>query len=434
MGVLNDYNTLSRPCVMSESQFASNPSQQLRRGPSTPWLALAAVSIALAGCGGGGGAAKEGDAKAETKIPVEVAIASRRTVLESFQGTTSLEAEAEAQVVTKTSGVVLKLYVEEGDSVRKGDVIAELDSERQRLALKQSVASLRKLENDYKRQQELFARKLIGQEAFERIKFDLDNQRASFEIAELELSYTKIRAPIAGTVSRRFVKIGNLIGLNQAVYKIDDFEPLQAILNVPEREMPRIRAGQPAQMLVDAVPGQVFVGSVARVAPTVDSASGTFRVVTEFTDPSSTLRSGMFGRVNLVYQSRDNVLTVPRGALIDEEGTSAAVYRVSMKPAPKPSTKAGEKSGEKAAESALTSEPALQETVERVQVQLGYIGDGVAEVVSGLQDGAQVVTLGQAALRDGTLVQVLNQELPPQSAPLTKQAPVVANEETAKQP
>lgn len=372
----------------------------MRSSRHSLWLALAATLL-LAGCGGGqtpadqasgGQDAKDpaADTKAvadtpdgpskkeETKIPVEIAVAGRRTINAAFQGTATLEAEAEAQVVTKTSGVVLEILVEEGDKVSKGQVLARLDADRQRLSLAQTKATLRKLENDYERQKELHARKLIGTELFERSKFDLDNQRAMFEMMELDLSYTEIRAPIAGVVSKRFVKVGNLLTLNQPVFKIDDFDPLLAVLSVPEREMTRIAAGQPVQMLVDALPGKVFTGQVQRVAPTVEAGSGTFRVTAEFREDTGLLRSGMFGRLNLVYESRTNVLTVPRAALLGEDESSAAVFAVS----------AGK--------------------VERKAVKLGYIGDGIAEIREGLADGAQVVTLGQAALREGTLVQVLN--------------------------
>lgn len=314
----------------------------------------------------------------EPRIPVEIAVAARQNINESWQGTANLEPEAEAQVVTKTSGVVLKIHVEEGDVVSKGQVLAQLDSDRQRLSLMQTRATLAKMKNDYQRQQQLFERKLIGSEAFERAKFDLETQVAMSQMNELELSYTEIRAPISGVISKRFVKEGNLLTLNQAVFKIDDFDPLQAVLSVPEREMARIAAGQPVQMLVDAVPGMVFTGTLARVAPTVDAASGTFRATAEFRDESGKLRSGMFGRINLVYQSRDDVLTVPRNALLGEDQNTASLFVVDG------------------------------ETVKRHAVKLGYIGGGVAEVVEGISDGAQVVTLGQAALRDGTKVQVLN--------------------------
>jgi membrane fusion protein (multidrug efflux system) len=98
----------------------------------------------------------------------------------------------------------------------------------------------------------MIARKLISQDVYERSRYDLDTQRAAHDIAKLEMSYTEIRAPIGGVVSKRNVKVGNLIQVNQPLFKIDDFDPLEAMIDVPEREMRLIKSGQPVQMLVDA--------------------------------------------------------------------------------------------------------------------------------------------------------------------------------------
>lgn len=340
------------------------------------------LALTLAACGKSNGeTAKDAKGKTEevVKVPVEVARAARSQVTATFQGTANLAARAEAEVVTKTSGVVLDLRVEEGDKVKAGQVLARLDSERQRLSVAQSQANLRKLENDYRRQQEMFERKLISQDVFERSRYDLDTQRAAHDMTKLELSYTEIRAPINGVVSKRMVKLGNLVQLNQSLFKIDDFDPLEAVINVPEREMRLIAATQPVQMLVDALPGVVFLGSVARVSPVVDASTGTFRVVAEFRDDSGRLRSGMFGRVRIVYDQRADALVVPRAALIGDD-SDASVFVVE------------------------------EGTAKRRKVRLGYSDNGHIEVVDGVVDGEQVVTLGQSALRDGAQVQVVNQE------------------------
>jgi membrane fusion protein (multidrug efflux system) len=222
----------------------------------------------------------------------------------------------------------------------------------------------------------MFNRKLISQDVFDRARFDLDTQRASFEMSKLELSYAEIRAPIGGVVSRRNVKVGNLIQINQSLFKIDDFDPLEAVINVPEREMRLIAADQPVQMLVDAIPGEVFIGAVARVSPVVESATGTFRVVAQFRDESMKLRSGMFGRVRIVYDQRSDALVVPRAALMgDEQDASVFVVQDSV--------------------------------AKRRKVKLGYSDNGLVEVVDGVTEGEDVVTLGQAALRDGAKVEVI---------------------------
>jgi membrane fusion protein, multidrug efflux system len=357
---------------------------------------ILAMSLSLVACGSGPDTAskdsadqpadsaplgKDGKPIEVVKVPVEIAVAARSAVSAAFQGTANLVPAAEADVVTKTSGVVLDINVEEGDYVKAGQVLARLDSDRQRLAVKQSEANLRKLENDYKRQEEMIGRKLISQDVFDRSRYDLDTQRAAHDISKLELSYTEIRAPIAGVVSKRMVKIGNLIQLNQPLFKIDDFDPLEAMIDVPERDMRLIQAGQPVQMLVDALPDAVFAGGVARVSPVVDPTTGTFRVVAQFKDVSGRLRSGMFGRVRIVYDERADALVVPRSALVGDD-KDAAVFVV------------------------------VDSVAKRRKVRLGYADGGRVEVVDGIAEGEQVVTLGQAALRDGAKVQVINPEEP----------------------
>ena len=347
-----------------------------------------ACSLAV-GCGGDKDPGEAGDGKqaavgkdgkpAEQKVeavPVEVARASRRAIAASYTGTANLEAPGEAQVVAKTSGVMVQLLAEEGDQVRAGQVLARIDGDRVRLEAQRQLAIVNKLENNYRRARELEASKLVSAEASDQIKYDLASARAAYELAKLELSYTNIVAPISGVVAERMVKPGNLIALNAPVFRIVNNAHLEGVLNAPEREMARLKAGLPLRMVVDAVPGKVFIGKVDRVAPVMDSASGTFRVVCAF-DNAPELRPGMFGRIEVVYDQRKDALTVPRVALLEDEG-EPAVYVVKDKLA------------------------------RRTPVQLGYSNGEFAEIRAGLKDGDRVVTAGKVAIRDGTEVQVID--------------------------
>jgi membrane fusion protein (multidrug efflux system) len=361
------------------------------------WIRLGALSMALAcvslvGCNKDGDKA-EGDkatAKEEQKldkdgnpikkneaVPVEVSHVARRPIAASYTGTASLEAPGEAQVVAKASGVMVELMAEEGDSVHKGQVLARIDPERARLEAARALATMRKLENNYRRSKELADRKLVSADSNEQIRYELESARATYQLAQLELSYSNIVAPISGVVAQRMAKPGNLIGLNAPVFRIVDNSRLEAVLNVPERELATLKAGLPLKMAVDALPGQAFTGVIDRVSPVVDSGSGTFRVVCVFDGSGGMLRPGMFGRIQIVYDQRDDALTVPRTALLEDEG-EAAVYAVREKKAV------------------------------RVPVTLGYVNGELAEVRTGLKEGDAVITAGKVAVRDGTEVQVLN--------------------------
>jgi membrane fusion protein (multidrug efflux system) len=337
------------------------------------------ASLALGACKPGGPGGDDPDKKdgaEEVSVPVEVGLAERRPMQANYTGPASLEAEREADVVAKTSGVLLRLMVEEGDRVREGQVLAQLDPERPRLELARAEANLKRLENDFKRSQELFATKLVSPEAHDRVRFDLETQKAAFDLARLELSYTQIVAPIDGVISERMVKEGNLIQLHQTLFRIDDFDPLLAVLSVPERELMTLKPQLPVSMSVDALPGVSFAGVVARVSPVVDPATGTFRVTCEFRDDTGSLKTGMFGRLNVIYDQRTNVLSIPREALVDEDGETS-VFVVKDKVA------------------------------KRTPVKIGYASGQSVEIREGLTDGDAVITVGRAAVRDGTKVQVL---------------------------
>ncbi|MCL1633570.1 efflux RND transporter periplasmic adaptor subunit [Luteimonas sp. SX5] len=345
-------------------------------------LTTALLLASLCACKGGGGEgeaqAKDGKDNKPEAIPVEVARAAHRPIAASYTGTAPLEPRGESNVVAKTSGVALNVLVEEGQQVRAGQPLVRLDPDRARLAVAQTEAQMRKLENSYRRSQQLVAQQMISANDVDQIKYDLENMRAQHRLATLELSYATVLAPISGVIASRSIKDGNFVQINTPIFRIVDNSRLEATLNVPERELVTLKAGQPATMAVDALPGKSFSGKVDRVAPVVDSGSGTFRVVLAF-ENAGVLQPGMFGRIKIDYDQRADALVVPRSALLDDEN-DPAVFAI----------RAG-----KAA---------------RVPVKLGYTDGAWAEIRSGLKPGDQVVTAGKVALREGSVVQVISMD------------------------
>ena len=336
---------------------------------------LLAVSLVLAGCKGEGDAQAKTPEKGPDAVPVETVPASRQAIAASYTGTAPLEPRADSQVVAKTSGVALAVFVEEGQQVKAGQLLVRLDPDRARLNLAQVEAQLRKLENSFRRSEQLAAQQLISAGDHDQLRYDLENTRAAWRLAKLELSYTDVVAPISGIVASRSIKPGNFVQINTPIFRIVDTSRLEAVLNVPEREIATLKAGLPVKLQVDALPGKSFTGTIDRVAPVVDAGSGTFRVVCAF-DGGGLLQPGMFGRIRIDYDQRANALVIPRTALLDDEDDPAVFVA----------------RGGKAA---------------RVPVKLGYMDGEWAEVLSGLKQGEQVVTAGKVALREGSAVQVL---------------------------
>ncbi|MEW6384874.1 MAG: efflux RND transporter periplasmic adaptor subunit, partial [Pseudomonadota bacterium] len=327
---------------------------------------LISTSLLLGGCAAGPNSeAKAAETKEEKKVdavPVEVAVASHRAVAASYTGTAALEPRAESQVVAKTSGVALAVLVEEGQRVTAGQPLVRLDPDRARLAVAQSEAQMRKLENNYQRAQKLVGQQMVSAADVDQLRFDLENVRAQYRLATLELSYTTVVAPISGVIASRSIKTGNFVQINTPIFRIVDNSRLEATLNVPERELATLRAGQPVTLAADALPGQSFTGTVDRIAPVVDSGSGTFRVVSAFDGAAHALQPGMFGRIRIDYDQRADALVVPRLALLDDG--EPAVFRV------------------------------REGKVARVPVKLGYAEGPWVEIRDGLAAGDQVVTAG----------------------------------------
>ncbi|PJJ96038.1 efflux transporter periplasmic adaptor subunit [Lysobacteraceae bacterium NML03-0222] len=350
-------------------------------------LALSvALSLALAACSQGPSAEGNKDGEAETKteaVVVETATVARRNLSASHVGTAALEARAEAQVAAKTSGVALQVLAEEGQAVRAGQPLARLDGARASLQVAQTNAQVAKLEANYRRAAQLAEQQLVSANDVDQLRFDLQNARAANQMARLELSYTTVQAPISGVIASKSIKPGNFVQINSPVFRIVDTSRLEATLNVPEREIDRIKQGQLVVLHVDALPGRSFTGQVERIAPVVDAGSGTFRVIAGFAGEGS-LQPGMFGRLSIQYEQRLQVPAIPRSALLDESG-EASVYVV--------------RDGK----------------AERVVIETGHSEDGYLEVRKGLAVGDQVVIAGKSALREGSPVQVIGTTTAPKA-------------------
>ncbi|MEE4639353.1 MAG: efflux RND transporter periplasmic adaptor subunit [Wenzhouxiangella sp.] len=318
------------------------------------------------------------DAEIVEQIPVEVALAELGSVSAFYSATASLEADGRAKVVPRIGGQVMELLVEEGDSVKAGQVLARLDADRLRLQLAQAEANMRRLAQDFDRHREMHERDMISTETFDRLKFEFEAQSAQYKLAQLEVSYSEITAPIDGVISMRQVRVGNQVNTVDPVFEVTALDPLQAVLDVPERELSRLQPGQTAILRADALPGEEFVGEVARISPVIDPDSGTFRVTVELGGEHKRLRPGMFGRFSIIYDQRDEVVLVPVEAVLSEDGRSS-VFVI--------------RDGQ----------------AERRAVMPGYRNNGHFEITEGLEAGEQVVTTGQASLRTGSTVLVLNQ-------------------------
>ncbi len=337
---------------------------------------LLAAAVMLGACGERGNGGDE--EKEETPpVPVETSAPVRGDIYAVYSGTAPIEAFAEAEVVAKVDGEVRELLVEEGMEIEQDAILARLDGDRLRLELNESNARLRKLQRDYQRNLDLREKGLISEGDFERIKYEMEALEAAYNLASLELDYTQIRAPIQGVVSQRYIRIGSTVRVGEPLFRVTSLDPLVAYLHVPEREYRQIQPEQPVVIDIDALADQRILASVTRISPVVDPDTGTFKITIEISDEQRRIKPGMFGRISIVYDRHENALQIPRSAVVEDMG-ERSVFVVED-----------------------------DKAVRRV-VTTGVGEKGMIEIIDGLDDADQVVTLGQVGLKDGSPVTVIN--------------------------
>lgn len=342
------------------------------------FLVAASLSIfTLQACGNGDNQNDDSNDNDSTLvIPVEVNDVSRGDISAYYSNTATLEAVQEATIVSKVRGLVQNLKVEEGDYVKAGQILAKIEDDQYRIESERAKATMDRLYNDYQRNKELFDKKLISAEVYENSRYEYESQKSGYELAQLNYEYTSIKSPISGVISERFIKVGNMIGTDQQVFKVTDFDPIQANLFIPEHERSKMKKGQRTELIADAIPGKVFAGKIERISPTIDPLTGTFKVTVYLDDNEDLLRPGMFGRVKIVYDTRTNTKMIPKAAIISEDETqSVFVIKDSL--------------------------------AFRKIIRTGYVNGNSIEVLDGLEDGEIVVTTGQGSLTDSTRVNVI---------------------------
>ncbi|MGD2089813.1 MAG: efflux RND transporter periplasmic adaptor subunit [Candidatus Aminicenantes bacterium] len=336
---------------------------------------MTAVIFNFVGCASQSTASAE-EKKQEEAIPVEVTAVVKGSVSAYFNSTASLEAENEAEVVAKVGGVVEQILVEEGDKVKKDQVLAKLDDDKLALDLAEAEARLKQLESEFKRNQELHQKNIISTEIYERVKSDFEMQKAKAAQARLMKDYTSIRAPISGVIAERLIKVGNMVPQNQPCFHITDFDPLLAVLHAPEKEISKLQENQKAILEVDALPNETFTGKILRISPVVDPQTGTFKVTAVVSDPGGKLKPGMFSRVRIVHDVHSDTLLLPKDAVLTE-GNESVVFLVK------------------------------DNIVQRETVEIGYINTTHMEIKAGLALGDTVVQTGIGGLKDGSKVEIL---------------------------
>ncbi len=337
-------------------------------------------------------------------LPVTVAKVETRPVQRSVETVGSLLAWEESQVKAEVSGTLDRLFVDLGDRVKAGQILATLEAREFSLQVEQAEASLRmaretqartRAEQDEakanaERAEELYRRELISAQERDRWRTqyrvtqalaqssaaDIQRLEAALGVARKKLRDATIRAPIAGAVAKRHVNMGEFVKDGAALFTLVVSDPLKYTGTVPERYAPELRVGQTLQLTVEAYPGQSFAGQVTRVAPAVDVQTRGLSLEARVPNPEGRLRPGFFAKGAVLTRKDDAVAFVPAEAVTYFVGITKVFVVVDSK---------------------------AQERL----VKPGTRQGGLVEILDGVKPGEVVATTNLAQLFNGAPVTVV---------------------------
>jgi len=308
---------------------------------------------------------------------VSTAVAESRSWNESFNVVGSLRSPYGSLLRAEVPGRVIEIVVEPGSQVSKGDLLLVIDAQSER-----ARADLAKL--TYERAQALREKNVNTQN-------DLDQAKASYEEALADLAKKEIRAPFDGEVGVPAVYLGEYVTPGDPLVSVEDLSMMNADFSVPQRDAGLLKVGRSVRMHVDAY-DEEFEGVITGIDPRVDQGTRNIMVRASFDNPEGKLLSGMFASLEVVLDNEIDALVLPSTSVV-YSAYGEYVYKIALE------------GDDKKAET----------VVKQIFVQTGdRIGDYVA-ILSGLEEGDEVVTVGQMKLRNGIPVQIDNSDTPAMS-------------------
>lgn len=262
----------------------------------------------------------------------------------------NVEAIEQATLFAHVSGYLKKILVDEGDRVRKDQLIAVVDAPDIVQEYRNAKAEYDFKEITRKRYEQLLKEQVVSQQEYDKVDADAGQAKARFDNADANLMYTNIRAPFAGGIARRYKYPGDFIsaptkgGEPSPLFLLVNESTLRIAVNVPQKEVGSIAVGHPVDIRVDAFPERKFVGLISRVDALLDEATKTQRVLIDIRNPDTQLRAGMFASVVLHGQRKDAVPMVSRDA-VHEDGDKAFILVVRNNKARRVAVSLGETEG-----------------------------------------------------------------------------------------
>lgn len=363
-------------------------------------MIILGVSLFLASCGKNGSTNENANS---IRIPVETIKVGRKTVTKEVRYTGDIKAEQEVKIYSKVPDRILNFEVDEGDYVNKGDVLVRIEATKIEQAVIQAKAAvvstkaqLVNLESEYQRAQRLIKENAMSQQQYDAVKTQFEATQALAEQsqaaliqAESQLADANVTAPISGIIGIRNYEQGDLATGPLPLLTIVQMNQVKVEVNAPEQDFGQLKIGQRATLFVMSYPNKKFIGKINKISPVLDPITrmGKIEIVVENSDKS--LKPGMFAEVEICINTLENVLAIPKHAVIE----NTELRRIN---------------GEDVA--VVNSDVFVEKDGIAVlkSIKISYTNGTVAVIDSGIVDGESIVVVGQQSLKDSSQVKVVN--------------------------
>lgn len=309
-------------------------------------------------------------------VTVEVAKVVGMTLQDEVNAAGAIRSNQSVMLRPEVAGRISQINFSDGQAVKAGQVLVALDSAVNQAEMLQAKAELGIAKANLKRNTELAQQKFIAERVKEESAANVQVLEAKLALAQARLSKFEIKAPFSGIVGIRNVSLGDYVKDGADLVNLEDISSVKIDFRVPERFIDRVQKGQALEVMVDALPGKPFLAQVDAIDPQIDSSGRSALLRGRIGNPGRRLKPGMFARVRLILDERENAMVVPEEAIVPM-GNKATVWKI------------------------------VDAKAQRTEVKTGLRRDAKVEIVEGLQIGDMVITAGQMRIsKDGTPVRI----------------------------
>ena len=329
-----------------------------------------AAAVMAVSCGNNNSKTAEQPQAAEVRLPnVTIMAASYKDVPQSDVYTANVEAYAKNNIAPQSPSRIQKIYVEIGDFVRAGQIVAKMDE----VSLNQSKLSMANDSLEYSRIKKLYEQGGVSKSDFDAMELKYNVTRSQYQNI---LENTILRSPVSGVITARNYDQGDMYG-GSPIYVVEQITPVKLYVGISEMDYTRVKKNDTVTLTADALPGKTFTGRIARIYPTIDAATHTFTAEVNVANSDRLLRPGMYARVTVNFGSNHSIV-VPDDCVVKQQGSGVRSVFVLQ----------------------------ADNTVKEIVVTLGRHFGTEYEILSGISEGDNVVVKGQTSLKNGSKVNV----------------------------